>query len=331
MIALLTEKKTDSFISKSAAIKEAIKVIDYTALQIAIVVDSDSRFLGTVSDGDIRRAILEGISMDEPVETIMNTSSAAINEKSLFSVPVTDEVGHVQKNVKDNWVVLMAGGLGTRLRPLTDICPKPLLKVGDKPILETTIEKMKKHGFRKFFLSVNYKAEMIEEYFGDGSKWSVEIQYLYETKRLGTAGALSLLPSVPSKPILVMNGDLLTNVNYDFLLDYHMKQESSATMCVREYTYQVPYGVVKLDMDKLKGIEEKPVHRSFVSAGIYVLDQNELRKIPKDEFYDMPTLFENLVDSGQTSSVFPLREYWCDIGRIDDYRKANADYEKVFQ
>ncbi|OCA87867.1 alcohol dehydrogenase [Bacillus sp. FJAT-27225] len=330
MIALKTKKKTDSLISKNAAIKEAIKVIDYTAQQIAIVVDASERFLGTVSDGDIRRAILEGISLDKPVETIMNTSPALVNyENGLFSAPF-NEAGQVEKNIKDNWVVLMAGGLGTRLRPLTDNCPKPLLKVGDKPILETTIEKLKKHGFRQFFLSVNYKAEMIEEYFGDGSKWDVEIDYLHETKRLGTAGALSLLPSVPSKPILVMNGDLLTTVNYNFLLDYHMKQQSEATMCVREYNYQVPYGVVKLDKNKLQGIEEKPVHRSFVSAGIYVLDPITIREIPEDEFYDMPTLFEDMIKGGRNSSVFPLREYWCDIGRIEDYKKANTDFEKVF-
>lgn len=341
-------------ISPFTTVQETIRIIDESSAQIALVVDEKTRLLGTITDGDIRRGILSGISLDYPAKKIMNSNpivakqteykSLILNKmisSRLHQIPIVDNhftvVGleilddliQIQSR-KENWVVLMAGGLGSRLRPLTNECPKPLLRVGAKPILETILESFIENGFRKFYLSVNYKAEMIEEYFADGSRWGVEIRYIYEDKRMGTAGALGKLPELPTHPIIVMNGDLLTKVNYSFLLDFHQENNSKATMCVREFDYQIPYGVVRIEKHRLIGIEEKPVQRSFVNAGIYVLDPSALELIPKDTFFDMPTLFELLIQEQKQTSVFPIREYWLDIGRVDDFNRANTEYKEVF-
>jgi len=341
-------------VSQEDTIKHTIKVIEENASQIALVVDSELRLLGTVTDGDVRRGVLKGIQLDESISKVMNLDPTIstymdnkdsilrkMKSKKLHHIPIIDEEGRViglevldeliRPVQRDNIVVLMAGGLGTRLRPLTENCPKPLLNVGNKPILETIIENFAEYGFTKFYLSVNYKYEMIKEYFGDGSNWGVQIDYIQENKMLGTAGSLSLLPEKPSIPIIVMNGDLLTKVNFKLLLDYHIEHKSQATMCVREYDYQIPYGVVKVDKQhRLLSIEEKPIHRYFVNAGIYVLSPIVLQYLSEDSYHDMPTLFEKVIEDNCCTSVYPIREYWCDIGRIGDYEKANSDYEKVF-
>lgn len=339
----------DTLISPSTSIMNALRIIDIGALKIALVVNEKYQLIGTVTDGDIRRGILRGISLESPVSTIMKSDpiTANVNDsretilsimksKAIHHIPVVDEQGRivnvelieelVVKNSYPNAVVLMAGGLGTRLSPLTDDTPKPLLKVGTKPILETILESFIEHGFYNFYLSVNYKADMIMDYFGNGEKWGVHIQYIHESKRLGTAGALSLINDFPSEPLIVMNGDLLTKVNYSHLIDFHTDNDSAATMCVREYEFQVPYGVVKVDDHRLVSIEEKPVQRFFVSGGIYVLNPRVIELIPSDTFYDMPTLFEKLIDNQEETSVFPIREYWIDIGRMDDFHRANEEY-----
>ncbi|WP_027363343.1 nucleotidyltransferase family protein [Desulfotruncus alcoholivorax] len=340
-------------VSPSTSILETIQVIDSVALQIALVVDSDGRLLGTVTDGDIRRAILKGLSLTEPVAGAMNPAPtvvlvnedrreilAVMKAKNLRQIPVLDETGRVvgieilekllKGGRKDNLVVLMAGGLGSRLRPLTQECPKPLLRVGSRPILETILHNFIEYGFERFYISVNYKADMIKKYFGDGSRWSVRIEYLEEEKLLGTAGPLSLLPEKTDLPLLVMNGDLLTRVNFDQLLQFHLDSRVLATMCVREFDLQVPYGVVKIDGHRLLGIDEKPVQRFFVNAGIYVLQPSVLELIPRAACYDMPDLFTHLVKHGRETAVFPVREYWLDIGRLSDYERANGEYEAIF-
>lgn len=332
----------------------AIEIIDAEATGIVLVVDDDNRLRGTVTDGDIRRAILKGIQLDEPVSRIMNSQPtvAKVNDnkeailsrmkiKDLKQIPILDDDGRVvsmemineliRADERENWVLLMAGGMGKRLNPLTNECPKPLLKVGDKPILETIVQNFIDHGFRRFYVSVNYKAQMIEDYFGDGAKWGVEIRYLREAEPLGTAGALSLLPETPSQPLVVMNGDLLTKVNFGHLLDFHKEHEAYATMCVREYKLQVPYGVVQMDKHRLKGIIEKPVQQFFVSAGVYVLDPEVLRHIPPNAYIDMPALFEQLIVHNLETTVFPVREYWLDIGRIGDFERANGEFAEVFK
>jgi len=331
-----------------------MEVIDNSSLQVALIVNDDKRLLGTVTDGDIRRGILRGVLLDEPIHKIMRTNPtvahledkpedlyALMKLKQLRQIPILDDHGRVisvefydfiaLSSQLDNWVVLMAGGLGTRLQPLTDDCPKPLLEVGGRPILQTILESCIKHGFNRFYLSVNYKAKMVEDYFGNGSRWGVDIRYIREDKRMGTAGALSLLPERPTKPFLVMNGDLLTKVNFKQLLDFHLEYCAQATMCVRDYDFQVPYGVVKIQQHRLVDIEEKPAQKFFVNAGIYVLEPEVLDMIPKDEFYDMPSLFMKLVALHHETIVFPIREYWLDIGNKVDFEQAIGDFSEVFE
>lgn len=343
----------NALVSVKTPILKVIEIIDKSALGIALVVDENSRLLGTVTDGDVRRAILKGMELTNTVDHIMNENPtvALINDdretilnhmrqKDLKQIPILDNDGCVvniemvndliRSTERENWVVLMAGGLGKRLYPLTDECPKPLLKVGDKPILETILQNFIEYGFIRFYISVNYKAEMIEEYFGDGSKWGVEIRYLREKEQLGTAGALSLLPETPQQALLVMNGDLLTKANFGHLLDFHKEHHACATMCVREFKFQVPYGVVKIDKQRLIGIVEKPTQHFFVNAGVYVLNPEVLEFIPTNSFIDMPTLFEKLITQGKSTSVFPIREYWIDIGRMGDFERAKGEYELHF-
>lgn len=345
----------DTLSPATASIRDTIARIDATSLQICLVVDDSGRLIGTVTDGDVRRAILENISVDEPVEKIMfrdpktarvgdrnSQLLALIKEHHVLQVPILDDDGrvcdlahidelHQSSAQRDNWIVLMAGGLGKRLSPLTNDAPKPLLHVGDKPILETIIESFVRHNFYRFYISVNYKAEMIKEYFGTGKKWGVEIRYIHEDQPLGTAGALALINERPKSPMIVMNGDLLTRVNFNHLLDYHYKKQASATMCVREYDVQVPYGVVRLEGDKIKSIDEKPIHRFFVNAGIYVLNPSLIDSIPKAQPFDMTSLFELISESNEDTSVaFPVREYWLDIGHMDDFNQANWDFEDAF-
>ncbi|MCG3175904.1 MAG: Glucose-1-phosphate adenylyltransferase [Candidatus Omnitrophica bacterium] len=337
----------------SRRILEVIQIIDRSTAKIALVVDSDGRLRGTITDGDIRRAILRGVALTEPAERIMNGSPRTastgedrpvilerMKDKQIHQMPVLDAAGRVVRielldelikpPSRDNIVVLMAGGLGTRLKPLTEERPKPLLNIGKKPILETILDNFIEYGFRRFYLSVNYKNEMVREHFGDGSKWGVEIRYLHEDKPLGTAGALSLLPEKPRVPVFVMNGDLLTKVNFDQLLHFHQDNAAEATMCVREYDLQVPYGVVRIDGHRVRGIDEKPVHRFFVNAGIYVLGPGVLRQIRKGQRLDMPHLFDRLVAAKREVAAFPIREYWLDIGRLDDLERAKGEFAETF-
>ncbi|RLB68940.1 MAG: alcohol dehydrogenase, partial [Deltaproteobacteria bacterium] len=245
-----------------------------------------------------------------------------------IGVEMVDDYLRVTK--KPNAVVLMAGGLGTRLRPLTANTPKPMLTVGSKPILETIIENFSRYGFHNFYLSVNYRAEKIREYFGDGQNQGASITYLSETKRLGTAGALNMLPEDLDSPIIVMNGDLLTNINFEHLLNYHLLTEADATMCVREYDFQVPYGVVRAKGAVIQSIIEKPTYQYYVNAGIYVLNPSVLKYIPAGENFDMPQLFDTLIEHKQKACSFPIHEYWMDIGQPNDFEKANDEYEEFF-
>ncbi len=343
----------DIMIKETTSILEVLKIIDSSSKQLAIVVDENKKLLGTISDGDIRRAILNNISLNDSVKNIYfkTPTVANVNDsrekiisictaKKIHQIPVIDNNGNIvglevldeliSKENKQNKVVLMVGGLGTRLKPLTNNMPKPMLPVGGKPILETIIEKFASYGFVNIILCVNYKSNVIQEYFKDGSSLGVNIEYVFEDKRMGTAGALSLLKSEPHEPFFVMNGDLLTNVNFQHLLNYHVKNNAMATMCVREYDFQVPFGVVELENGAIKSIEEKPTHKFFVSAGIYALSSDAIHEIPKDVFYDMPTLFEKLIALNKNVISFPIREYWLDIGRVEEYEKANDDYYKVF-
>jgi len=341
-------------ITPDTPIVKAIEIIDRSGLQIALVVNENGRLLGTVTDGDIRRAILKHQSLEEAVNTAMNPAPCYVyreqsrenaiqlmKSKKLHQIPVLDENHCVvdleitdelfTPTARNNWVLLMAGGLGRRLEPLTENCPKPLLKVGDKPVLETILESFVEQGFRHFYISVNYKAAMIKKYFGNGSRWAVEIKYLHESKALGTAGALGLLPEKPRIPLLMMNGDILTKMNYGKLLDFHEMNQTEATICVKEYSSQIPYGVVTVQNNRLLKIEEKPEQRFFVSAGIYVFSPASLDYVSSGSPQDIPVLLKTLLASGKELSVFPIREYWIDIGRFDDFERANNEFGQVFR
>jgi len=291
--------------------------------------------------------------LDDSIETIYyrTPTTCGINESKekilqlaiehkLYQIPVVDsdgivvgvaEVDELLKSTQhQNKVVLMVGGLGTRLSPLTDTTPKPMLHVGNKPILETIIENFAKYGYTNIILSVSYKSHVIEAYFGNGASFGVNIEYVHETKRMGTAGALSLIRDRLTEPFFVMNGDLLTNVNFEHMHDFHDFNNAEATMAVREYDFQVPYGVVNVQDGKIQSIEEKPTHKFFVSAGIYMLSPTVLAHIPDDDFFDMPTLFEKLIEAKHNAVSFPIREYWLDIGRVSDFERANNEYHEVF-
>ena len=222
----------------------------------------------------------------------------------------------------------MVGGLGSRLGELTANCPKPLLKIGEKPILESIIDNFKIHGFKNFFLAVNYRSEMIESHFGDGSDFGVNIQYIREKERMGTSGSLTLFQPINDLPIFVMNGDLLTHVNFSSLLKHHNDEKFDASTCVRQYDHQIPFGVVELDGLKISKIQEKPIKSFMVNAGIYVLNQSALRLIPENSYFDMPSLLEKMLQSGNKVGAFPIHEYWLDIGRKDDFEQAELDYIK---
>ncbi|OFA32763.1 alcohol dehydrogenase [Glaciecola punicea] len=337
-------------ISPNHTIQEVLKIIDSEALQLSLVVDADNRLLGTVTDGDIRRALIKNISLSQPISEIMFTSPTVVevttprakvlelmNARKLHSIPIIDngvvvglETIHsvTQKKKHDNPVFLMAGGFGKRLRPLTNSCPKPLLKVGGKPILETVLLQFIKSGFHQFYISTHYLPEMIREYFGDGSNWGISINYVHEDEPLGTGGALGLLPTnLNDLPIIVMNGDVLTKVDIEALLTFHNKHKANATICVREYEYQVPFGVIESEGHAIKSMIEKPVHRYHVNAGIYVVNRQIVNEVNTNEVIDMPTLLERYLDKGVL--MFPFHDYWLDIGRIDDFKRAQIDIENL--
>lgn len=348
---LIMTKWKSVLISPETPLSEAIAKIDASGLQAALIVDENALLHGILTDGNIRRAILAGKNLQVPVSEVMNSKPTTVpvgtsNEEKLdlmrrltiHHLPLVNDVGHVVglstlddligATARPNWVVLMAGGLGQRLQPLTEDRPKPLLPVAGKPILEIIVEGFSAQGFKHIFLSINYKAEMIRDHFGDGSRWGVQIEYLHEKTRMGTAGALSLLPDRPTDPLLVMNGDLLIQTKFDNLLQFHQAHDAAATMAVREYELRVPYGVVRLDGARIQKIEEKPTQRFFINAGIYALSSAALDHLLPDEFCDMPTLFDRLISNSLTTSAYPLREYWLDIGRMEELERAQSEWPR---
>lgn len=341
-------------VKPDATIRDAMAAIDNGAIQICVIVAEDGTLTGVVTDGDIRRAILGGAALETLAIDIMVASpytapvTQAREELSrqmdlrqirqipllddndrLVSVAFADEFRNLSK-LRPNPVVLMAGGRGTRLQPLTNDMPKPMLKVGDKPILETIISRFVDQGFCKIFLSVNYRAEIIQDYFRDGSWLGADISYLEEAVPMGTAGALSLLPDTPQHPIIVMNGDILTQVDFRSLVAYHNEQSAAATMALREFGYSVPFGVVNVDDHQITGIEEKPNQQFLVNAGIYVVGPATLGLIPSGEASDIPDLFKKLIQIKKPLAAFLIHEYWVDVGRSDDFNRANAQYNDVF-
>ena len=340
---------SDVSIRSGVSVLEALRVIDRGSAQIVLVLDEKRRLLGTITDGDIRRGLLRGETLEAPAERMMNRQfrflrsgedQAAVMEmmrrEMLSQIPVLDAEDRVVELLLlqellapaqlPNAVVIMAGGKGTRLRPHTEHCPKPMLLVDGKPMLEILLEQCIATGFRQFYLSVNYLKEQIIDHFGNGKAWGVSIDYLVEDEPLGTAGSLQLLPSSVQTPFLVMNGDVLTRLNPTQLLRFHIEHEAAGTLCVREHATTSPFGVVQTNGVELAGFEEKPITRQLVNAGVYVIDPQLLPLLPLHQSTDMPTLLQSAQQAGYRVVVCPIHEYWIDVGRPETLRQAHEEW-----
>lgn len=333
------------------SIRTVMARIDKNAKQIALVVDDARRLLGTLTDGDLRRAILAGIQLEAPATALLErragerplTAPVATPVPELLRLMTQCSVRHIplvdgQGRVVDVAIlsdiigeyreplhaVVMAGGYGKRLRPLTDELPKPMLPMGDRPLLEHIIDRLQEAGIKRVNLSTHYKADLITSHFQDGHDFGVEIEYLKENEPLGTAGALGLLSSEPG-PLVVMNGDILTRIDFRAMLDFHREQKAALTVAVRCYEHRLPYGVVETSGVEIRKVDEKPAYRHFVNAGIYLVDPDVCRYVPRGQRCDMPELIDLLVKDGRRVVAFPMREYWLDIGRVEDYRQGIAD------
>lgn len=338
------------FISPAQTIQESAKIIDLGAVQIALVVDKANRLLGTVTDGDVRRGLLEGENFGAPVESVMcrefrslqagcteDEAMQLMRSEQLHQVPILNDEGCViylytldgllKPAALPNRVVIMAGGEGRRLRPKTENCPKPMLPVAGRPILEIILEKCAVAGLSDIFIAVNYLKEQIMDHFQDGQNFGLEIQYLVEQQPMGTAGALSLLPAGNAFPMLVINGDVLTRVDLSRLLQFHERSGSCATMCVHEHRSQVPYGVVRTEDHRVVAIEEKPVVKHHVNAGLYVLNPEVVGQMQAGEPSDMTGLLESCLDQEPGVSAFLIHEFWADIGLHDSHYRADLEWK----
>lgn len=341
-------------IGSNSTIKEAMEVIDKDLTGAALVVNERNELVGTITDGDIRRAMLKGFSINDDIEKAYCKNFKYVTEKcskkkakdymlvnNIRQVPVVnidkklvdlyflDDVLSFDK--KDNYVFILAGGLGTRLRPLTETLPKPMLRVGDKPILELLIEQFKEYGFRNFIISINYKGEVIEKYFKDGNAFGVNIEYIKETKKLGTAGSIALAKEKLTRPFIVINGDILTGIDFEKFLQHHIENNFNITVGVRNYEINVPYGVVVTDNMIIESLEEKPTYNFHISGGVYVVNPEVVKYIVEDEVYNMTDLIDDAISNKYTTGIYEISEYWKDIGQMEDYRKANVDIHKFFK
>ena len=334
-----------------ATLQAAIRNLDKSALQIILVISKKDLLVGTITDGDIRRGLLSGMQMNSVITSIINRepivvspdiSGTAATEimrtKGVNQLPIVNELGsviglHLLRHPdggisRENIFVIMAGGEGKRLRPLTDHCPKPMLLVGGKPILEHIILRAKAEGFQKFILSVNYLSDVIEDYFGYGERFGVEIDYIREDSPLGTAGALGLLTLRPDISFIVVNGDVLTDIRYGDFMDFHAHHDAAATMAVRSYDWRHPFGVVETEGIAITGFEEKPLIQSYINSGVYVLKPEALKVLRSNERCDMPELFNRLRRQGSQTIVYLVREPWIDVGRVDDLTRARSLYSR---
>ena len=317
-------------------------------MKIVLVVNEEGQLQGTISDGDIRRGLLKGLDLNSCIEEIIHHDALVVPPElgrdtvmqlmvanKIQQIPVVDQhqkvVGlHLWEDIatipaRTNMMLIMAGGKGTRLRPHTENCPKPLVKVSGKPMLEHIIERGKLEGFSHFVIAINYLGHMIEGYFGAGERLGVQIDYLREQSPLGTAGALSLLNKYPDAPFVVTNGDVITDIRYGELLDFHNRYEATATMAVRLHELQHPFGIVKIKGVDIIGFEEKPIARSHINAGVYVLSPETLDHLTVNIPCDMPTLFERLQVREKRVVAYPMHEPWLDVGRPEDLHWANTN------
>lgn len=335
-----------AIVNTDTTIAAVIQNLNEVSLKIVLVINADGVLEGTISDGDIRRGLLKGLNLSSPITDIIHRNALVVPPElsrnlvmqlmvanKLQQIPVVDAQHHVvglhlwdqlsTPPSRQNTMVIMAGGMGKRLLPHTENCPKPLLLVAGKPMLEHIIERAKAEGFSHFVLAIHYLGYMIEDYFGNGAKWGVQIEYLREDSPLGTAGALSLLYPQPDAPFVVTNGDVITDIRYGEILDFHVRHGASATMAVRVHEWQHPFGVVQTQGIDIVGFEEKPVARSHINAGVYVLEPQALDVLSAAASCDMPTLFERLQTQSKRTVAYPMHEPWLDVGRPDDLLAAN--------
>lgn len=343
-----TELWRQAILPLNANIQKAILNLDEVAIKIVMVVNESGRLEGTICDGDIRRGLLRGLDMSSPLTEIVHRNALVVppglgrdtvlqlmTANKIQQIPIVDEHQHVvgvhlwdevtTPAARSNLMVIMAGGKGTRLLPYTENCPKPLVPVAGKPMLEHIIERAKLEGFNHFVLAIHYLGHMIEDHFGKGDKLGVTIDYLRESVPLGTAGALGLLNPRPATPFVVTNGDVITDIRYGELLDFHVRHNAMATMAVRLHEWQHPFGVVQTRGIEIVGFEEKPVARSHINAGVYALGPEALNVVSPNTHCDMPTLFERLQAKTMRTVAYPMHEPWLDVGRPDDLNRANTE------
>jgi dTDP-glucose pyrophosphorylase len=348
-----TTDLTALFVSPHQKMLEVMQRINETGQGISLVVDSEGRLIDTVTDGDLRRAVLAGTDLHRPISKLRSEAhrpftmpvstpraelARMLRGTKLRHVPLVDDLGRVVDMVQLGdfltdpttgpgvSAVVMAGGYGARLRPLTNEIPKPMLPLGDKPVVERTIDSLRRYGIQQVYMATHYKAEAFSDYFGDGHAFGVQIDYIQEEKPLGTAGVLASLPK-GDDPLLVINGDIITDVSYGAMVRFHEESEAEMTVGVRQYEFSVPYGVMEMEGTNIRGLEEKPTHHFFVNAGVYLIERSAAQHVPLGSSFDMPQLIESLLSSGKKVVGFPISEYWLDIGRLSDYEKARSDDE----
>ena len=348
---MLVDDVSRCVVPDTASVKSVVENLTSSGLRLSLVVSPAGALLGIVSDGDIRRGLLAGEGLDSPATAVMNRSfafapSAApvpelkriVRSREVTHLPLVDQDGKLaglfidqpdeRGTGRDNTVVIMAGGVGMRLRPLTENTPKPMLPVGGKPMVQHTIEALRSEGFANFVLAINYLGDQIESHFGDGSDFGIDISYVREAQPLGTGGALSLLEGNFQSPILVVNGDVMLSAKISEMLDFHNQSGGELTVGVKLLETQIPYGVVDVDGSRILGIKEKPVYRDFVNAGVYVVNPGLLGQVPHDEKFDMTDLLEKVIEIS-TATAFPLHESWIDLGRHEDLLRAREQHDEV--
>jgi dTDP-glucose pyrophosphorylase len=334
-----------AIIPAKSTIQDVILNLDQVAIKIVLVINDEGELEGTISDGDIRRGLLKRLTLNSKIESVIHRNALVVPPdmrtemvmqlmiaNKIQQIPVVDEHHHVvglhlwdeitTPPKRTNMMVIMAGGKGTRLMPHTQDCPKPMVLVSGKPMLEHIIERAKLEGFTHFVLAIYYLGHMIENYFGNGEHLDVQIDYLREKSPLGTAGALSLLTPRPDAPFVVTNGDVITDIRYSELLDFHVRHDSTATMAVRVHEWQHPFGVVHTQGVDIVGIEEKPITHSHINAGVYVLEPEALGYLHDENTCDMPMLFGRIQEQGKRTVVYPMHEPWLDVGRPEDLERA---------
>ena len=344
----------DVIIAPTVSIMEAVEALNSAHLRIVLIADDDRRLLGVVSDSNVRRAVLNKKDLSSPVAEIMTSTPITASDRTsiddirnlmqrtqLYEIPILDDAGRVvdlkliddvlrEEAPDDLMAVIMVGGLGSRLRSLTTETPKPLIKVGDKPVIFTLIDQLIDEGFSRIYLTLNYKGEMIREAVDAVTRYAGIVEYITEEKRLGTAGALKLLPEIPRKPFLVLNGDLLTKVAMGEMVRFHGMERNLLTVALIKERFHIPYGCAQVEGTRIVGMEEKPDHVAFINAGVYVLDPIILQNIPEDTYFDMTDVIDQVVSTDMRVGSFAVHEYWLDIGRPSELEKAQSDYEKYF-